>query len=46
MNLFPEKEGGIEFKRRNGIVGREERERRQETYCSNKSNDMPVDFDF
>jgi hypothetical protein len=33
MNLFSGKKGGIEFKRRNGIVGRgeEERERRQKT---------------
>ena len=46
MNLFSEKKGGIEFKRRNGIVELEERERRQNTYCSNKSNDMPVDFGF
>ena len=45
MNPFSGKKCGIEVKRRNGIVGREERERRQKTYCSNKSNDMPADFD-
>jgi hypothetical protein len=46
MNLFSGKKSGIEFKRRNRIVGREERQRCQKKNCYNKSNDMPVDFDF